>query len=260
MAEDFQVTAGVTAIRREPHDAAMMDSQLLGGEVFSVEEEADGWARGVSRHDGYAGYVDMAALSAPVLIPTHRVSALRTYVFSEPDLKSAPRFLLSLNAKIAAGRREGKFIESQRQGWIFNGHLSALDATEPDWVAVAERFEHAPYLWGGKESLGLDCSGLIQTSLEAAGTRIPRDSGDQEAWARARWNALPVSEALTGLHRGDLVFWPGHVGVMTDGVHLLHANAFHMATAREPLNLAVRRIAQHHAPLSGIFRAPGVRL
>lgn len=260
MAEDYQVTAGVAAIRREPRDDGMMDSQLLAGEVFSVEEEADGWAKGVSRHDGYAGFVDMAALSAPVLIPTHRVSALRTYVFSEPDLKSAPLFLVSLNAKIAAGRREGKFTESQRQGWIFTGHLSALDASEPDWVAVAERFLHAPYLWGGKESLGLDCSGLIQTSLEAAGTRIPRDSGDQEAWAKARWNQIPATEPLIGLHRGDLVFWPGHVGVMTDAVHLLHANAFHMATALEPLNLAARRIAHAHAPVSGIYRAPGVRL
>lgn len=259
MSEDYQVTAGVTAIRRAPRDDAMMDSQLLAGEVFCVEEEADGWAKGVSRHDGYEGYVDMAALSGPVLIPTHRVSAMRTYVFSEPDLKSAPRFLVSLNAKIAAGSREGKFTESQRQGWIFTGHLSALDATEPDWVAVAERFLHAPYLWGGKESLGLDCSGLVQVSLEAAGTRIPRDSGDQERWARSRWSAVPVTELFSGLQRGDLVFWPGHVGIMTDAAHLLHANAFHMATALEPLALAARRIAHHHAPVSGIFRAPGAK-
>lgn len=259
MAEDYQVTAGVAAIRRGPQDDSMMDSQLLAGEVFAVEEEAGGWARGLSRHDGYRGWVDMAALSAPVLIPTHRVSAIRTYVFAEPDLKSAPRFLVSLNAKIAAGRREGKFTESQRQGWIFTGHLAALDATEADWVGVAERFEHSPYLWGGKESLGLDCSGLIQVSLEASGVRIPRDSGDQEAWARDRWQAVEMTESFSGLRRGDLVFWPGHVGVMTDAVHLLHANAFHMATAKEPLSLAARRIAHHHAPVSGIFRAPGVR-
>ncbi|AZU03260.1 NLP/P60 protein [Glycocaulis alkaliphilus] len=259
MAEDFQVTAGVTAIRREPRDDAMMDSQLLAGEVFCVEDESEGWARGMSRHDGYRGYIDMAALSAPVLIPTHRVSAVRTYVFSEPDLKSPPRFLLSLNAKIAAGRREGKFIESQRQGWVFTGHLTALDASEPDWVAVAERFLHSPYLWGGKESLGLDCSGLIQVSMEAAGIRIPRDSGDQEAWAKERWSKVPVADSLAGLQRGDLVFWPGHVGIMTDAVHMLHANAFHMATALEPLHLAAARIARHHAPMSGIFRAPNAR-
>ncbi|MFN3835219.1 MAG: C40 family peptidase [Glycocaulis sp.] len=259
MAEDFQVTAGVAPIRRAPREDGMQDSQLLAGEVFSVESETGGWAEGISRHDGYRGFVDMAALSAPVLIPTHRVSALRTYVFSEPDLKSAPRFLVSLNAKIAAGRREGKFTEAQRLGWIFTGHLAALDATEPDWVAVAERFLHSPYLWGGKESLGLDCSGLVQVSLEAAGVRIPRDSGDQEAWARARWNAVEPGSDLAGLKRGDLVFWPGHVGVMTDPVHLLHANAFHMATALEPLAGAVRRIAHHHAPVSGIFRSPTAR-
>ncbi len=251
----YQVTAGVAALRRTPEADGAMDTQVLGGESVVVEQEKDGWGYVTAELDGYKGWVEMDALAAPVLIPTHRVSALRTYVFSEPDLKSAPRFLLSLNAKIAAGRRESRFVEAQRMGWVFTGHLAALDEREPDFVAVAERFIGTPYLWGGKESLGLDCSGLVQTAFEAAGVRVPRDSGPQEAWAKANWMAVETGETAEGLERGDLVFWPGHVGVMRDAVHLLHANAHHMECVSEPAATAFKRIAFHHAPVSGVFRA-----
>ena len=251
----YQVTAGVAALRRTPADDGAMDTQLLAGEVFEVRREEAGWGYGRAALDGYEGWVDMAALSAPALIPTHTVKALRTYVYSQPDLKSAPVCLVSLNAKIVGGRRSGQFIEAQRMGWVFEGHLRPVgDPVEPDWVAVAERFEHAPYLWGGKESLGLDCSGLMQTALEAAGVMIPRDSGPQEAWAKAHGDRIEPGDDFSGLQRGDLVFWPGHVGVMTDAEHLLHANGFHMAVAKESLARAARRIAHHYAPLSGVYR------
>jgi hypothetical protein len=252
---DFQVTSGVSPIRSEPADDAMQLSQLLAGEVFHVEREENGWGEGVSHLDGYRGWVAMEALSAPMLIPTHVVSVLRTYVFSEPDLKSAPRFLISMNAKISAGARSGKFVEAQRLGWVFESHLAPLGAHEDDYAAVAERFAGTPYQWGGKESLGLDCSGLVQTALERAGVLVPRDSGDQEAWARANWDAVETDEALTGLQRGDLMFWPGHVGILTSPETIIHANAFHMLTVAEPVARTVKRIAYRHAPVSGVFRA-----
>jgi len=252
---DYQVTVGVAAIRSEPDDDAMQVSQLLAGEVFHVEREQNGWGEGVSRHDGYRGWVAMEALSAPVLIPTHTVSVLRTYVFSEPDLKSAPRFLISMNAKVSAGARSGKFVEAQRLGWVFESHLAPLGAHEDDHAAVAERFVGTPYQWGGKESLGLDCSGLVQTALERCGVLVPRDSGDQEAWAGAHWDEVDIDEELGGLQRGDLMFWPGHVGILTSPDTIIHANAFHMLTVAEPVSRAVMRIAYRHAPVSGVFRA-----
>jgi hypothetical protein len=131
----------------------------------------------------------MAALSSPALIPTHQVKALRSYVFSEPDLKSAPVCLISLNAKIVGGVRSGQFIEAQRMGWVFRRPFARRSAIRGrrTIVTVAERFLNTPYFWGGKESLGLDCSGLVQSSLEAAGVMIPRDTGPQEAWAREHW-------------------------------------------------------------------------
>ncbi len=253
----FQVTAGVAPVRRTPEDDGAQDTQLLAGEVFLVEVEEDGWAKGRTAQDDYPGYVDMAALSQPALIPTHQVKALRTYVYSEPDLKSAPVCLISLNAKIVGGARSGKFVEAQRMGWVFEGHLRPVgDDWASDYVSVAEQFLNTPYFWGGKESLGLDCSGLVQSSLEAAGFMCPRDTPQQEAWAKEKWQSVEITPDFTGLQRGDLVFWPGHVGIMTDADTLLHANGHHMMTVAEELRRAARRIEFHYAPMSGIYRKP----
>ncbi|XBQ14841.1 MAG: NlpC/P60 family protein [Oceanicaulis sp.] len=258
MATVYQVTSGIAPIRRTPQPDGPQDTQLLAGETFTVEREENGFGYGTSGLDGYQGWVDMEALSAPALIPTHQVKALRTYVFSEPDIKSAPVCLISLNAKIVGARRSGRFVEAQRMGWVIEAHLRPVgEDHEADWVAVAERFLNAPYFWGGKESLGLDCSGLIQTAMEAAGRLIPRDSGPQEAWAKERWTPVEIREDFSGLQRGDLVFWPGHVGVMTDAETLLHANGHHMMTVAEPLARAAKRIAHQYAPMSGIYRDPG---
>ncbi len=250
---DMQVTAGVTAIRREPRDDGPMDTQALFGEVFAVLEERDGWAWGFSRHDGYVGWIDAAALSAPVQAATHRVRALRTYLFSEPDLKSAPHALVSMNAKIAAGEKRGRFIDTGR-GWVFEGHVVPLSHAEPDFVAVAERFTGAPYLWGGKESLGLDCSGLVQTALEAAGIQVLRDTDMQETEMAERWQVLPAGAPR---QRGDIVFWAGHIGIMVDAERIIHANATFMETVIEPAAETERRAVGNGSPVTSVVRIGG---
>lgn len=248
---DMQVTAGVAAIRRAPRDDGPMDTQALFGEVFAVLEEKDGWAWGFSRHDGYVGYIDMAALSTPVRPVTHRVSALRTYLFSEPDLKSSPHCLLSMNAKINAGEKRGRFVDTGGSGWVFEGHLVSMDHAEPDYVTVAERFLGTPYLWGGKESLGLDCSGLVQTSLEAAGISILRDTDMQESELAARFSTIAADAPR---QRGDIVFWAGHVGIMVDESRILHANAYYLQTVIEPVSDTERRAVSNDSPVTSVIR------
>lgn len=247
----MQVTAGVAAMRAQPaDDGEMVNQALYGDEVEVFDEREDGWAWVRLRTDGYAGYIAMEALSAPVLPATHQVTALRTYVFSEPNLKSAPRFLISRTAQLAVeGAVHNGFLPLARSGFVFADHLADLDSVATDWVGVAESFLGAPYLWGGRESLGCDCSGLIQTALRAGGIKAPRDTGMQEPAL-----GVALDRATTPLQRGDLVFWKGHVGVMTDPVHLLHANAHHMCVARESLAAAERRIAERYGPITSVRR------
>jgi hypothetical protein len=222
------------ALRRAPDQAAEQLDQLLFGEAFGVLEAKDGWAWGQAVRDGYVGYVALNHLALGAPAPTHRVSALRAYGFSAPDIKSTPVGLYSLNVLVRVKADEGHFSRAEGAGWIASRHLSPIGVFETDPASVAETFLHAPYQWGGRESLGLDCSGLIQQALYACGRACPRDS-DQQA-------ELGAPMAREDLGRGDLVFWRGHVGMMLDTVRLIHANAFHMQVAIEPLADALNRI------------------
>ena len=218
------------ALRRAPApDAEQMD-QLLFGETFEVLDEAAGWAFGQARRDGYVGYVEAAALGAPGSEPTHTVRALRTYCYPAPSIKSAPVGLYSMNALVSVEDREGRFAKTST-GWMVETHLAPLDEPAADYVAVAEQFAGTPYLWGGRESLGLDCSGLVQQALYAAGRPCPRDS-DQQA---------QLGQPTGTLQRGDLVFWRGHVAIMVDDTSFIHANANRMAVTIEPLAEAIER-------------------
>ncbi len=232
-----QCARPTAALRKAAEENAEQQDQIVFGEVFDVLDEADGWVWGRARRDGYVGWVEAAALAEPVLAPTHRVSALRTYAFPEAAIKSTPADLLTLNALVTVEAREGRFAKIARSGWVVEPHLSALDAFERDPVSVAERYLGAPYQWGGRESLGLDCSGLVQQALYACGRGCPRDTDMQ---AREAGEAIEPGDAL---RRGDLVFWPGHVALMVDEDRIIHANAHHMAVAVEPLDEAVARIS-----------------
>jgi cell wall-associated NlpC family hydrolase len=132
-------------------------------------------------------------------------------------------------------------------GYLPARHLAPLDRVEPDFVAVAERFLGTPYLWGGKTNNGVDCSGLVQVALAACGMPCPRDSDMQE-------RALGAPVALADSRRGDLLFWKGHVAIVRDAATLLHANAFHMMVAVEPIAEALARIEAAGSPVTSVKR------
>lgn len=233
--EPWQCAAPSAAVRKAPTARAAQLDQVVFGEAFDVLDRKDGWLWGRARRDGYVGWVEAAAFAQPVLSPTHRIAAIRTYAYAEPDDTTAPLALLTLNALATVERTAGGFAKVARTGWIAAPHLAALGAFERDPVAVAERYLGAPYQGGGRESLGLDGSALVQQALYACGRGCPRDADLQ---------AVQTGEAIDrahGLRRGDLVFWEGHVGLMVDEARIIHANAHHRAVAVEPLADAVAR-------------------
>lgn len=244
----MQVTAGVTALRKSPEPGAEMVSQALHGEQVLLHHEEGEFGLVQNLADRYVGWALMEALSAPAMPATHLVSALRLYVYPVPSIKASPHYLISLGGRVVSEeQREGRFVKCARAGWIYEDQLCLLDHYETDPAGVALQYLHAPYLWGGRESLGIDCSGLVQQAYAACGVSLPRDSDMQASWAG---EAIENWQAPGALRRGDLVFWPGHVGIMLDGETLLHANAHHMCVAAEPLASSIARIEkQYGAPV-----------
>ncbi len=246
------VMSAVADLRRSPSHDAPIDTQALLGECVTLYEEEEGWGWVQLARDGYVGYVSTGALVDGTPQATHRVAVNRTFVYPWRDMKLPVLDVVPLGALLRARKVEGGFAQVADAGYVVADHLVPLDETCADFVAVAERLLHAPYLWGGKTSLGIDCSGLVQLSLGEAGILAPRDTDLQE---KALGLDLAFDESLAGLGRGDLVFWRGHVGIMRDEATLLHANAHYMLVASEPLREARDRIrAKAGAPITSIKR------
>jgi len=241
--EKFSIAVGRASLRVRPSDDAAQDSELLFGEIFTVYDRSNGWAWGQAANDLYVGYVKEEALAAPFATQA-KVSALLAPVFPAGDLKTPVRDLLPMNAAVPVVARSGDYVQIGEDRYLHQRHLAP---TEKDFVAVAEHFLGAPYVWGGKTAAGLDCSGLVQTALQAVGKAAPRDTDMME-------KALGDAVSLSDVHRGDLVFWKGHMGVMLDESRLLHANAFHMAVAIEPLADAIARIEKVAGPVTSVRR------
>lgn len=247
-----RVAVTFAPLHRHPSREAPVDTQAIFGEAVTVYDEHEGWAWVQLHEDGYVGYLPSDVLREPGPAPTHKVAAIRTFVYPGPSLKLPYQDYLTLNAKLAVTGAEGDYARLVDGGWVYAPHLAPLDAREPDYVSVAERFLHTPYLWGGKTSLGIDCSGLAQTVLTAAGIKAPRDSDMQE---RELGTAIEVRPDLGGLKRGDLVFWKGHVGLMMDETTFIHATGHSMTVMIEPLPVAEERIRRtSYGPISSIKR------
>ena len=234
------VVAPVASVRKRPAADAPQETQFLYGQPVTVYEDRDGWSWVQQAYEGYVGYLRSDALGPPedtTHASAQRVRALRTHAYPGPSIKLPPLMALSLGSRVQVVDRHGDFVIDAQGRHFWARHFADAETAEDDPVAVAEMFLHAPYLWGGCSSEGIDCSGLVQAALEAGGIETPRDSDMQEAQMGA------ILAAETKLKRGDLVFWKGHVGIMRDPETLLHANGYHMAVASEPLAEARARIA-----------------
>jgi cell wall-associated NlpC family hydrolase len=229
------IARGRAAVRCAPSHDAVQDNEVLFGEAVTVFETKDGWSWCQSGVDRYVGYVHDISLSDPVAAD-HRVTALSTPMLSGPDIKRASRDLLPFNARVRVLALANGYAAIENGGYVFAGHLAPLARTAPDWVATAERFVGTPYVWGGKTHAGMDCSGLVQIALAGSGIAAPRDTDMQES-------EIGRDCSSSQRQRGDIVFWPGHVGIMLDAERLLHANSFHMQVEIEPLAEALARIA-----------------
>lgn len=237
----MHVRMGLADLHGKPSREATIDTQALYGEDVTLYEDREGWAWVQLARDDYVGYLPREALAEGPADATHRICVNRSFVYPATDIKAPVIAALPLGAKVKLEDEEGAFARLAGGGYVFTQHVRPLGKKANDFVAVAEGFLGAPYLWGGKSSLGVDCSGLVQIALSQAGVAAPRDTDLQESALGAE---LTIRDGLKGLRRGDLVFWRGHVGIMREAQTLLHANAHHMLVTSEPLAEVRGRVRQ----------------
>jgi cell wall-associated NlpC family hydrolase len=235
-----RVAAGHAPLRQGPGSTEPLVSELLYGEAVDLYEEKEGWAWVQNRTDDYVGYVDASQLGAPGPEPTHWVSALRTYLYPEPSLKAAPSALVSLTSPVTVSAERNGYGDTG-DGWVWLGHLTRQRQYETNITAIAASFLGTPYLWGGRTSIGLDCSAFIQIVYACCGIALPRDTDLQE---HAMLEVENWSGDETDLVPGDLIYWKGHVALWLSRNRLIHANATHMAVTSGPLQETLEHIKQ----------------
>lgn len=225
-----QVAVPVSDLCRKP--SGPRDRQLICGDAVTILDETGDWAYLQSDKDGYCGYLRRADLTG-YSAPTHRVSAPATHAYSRPDIKSPENCSLSFASRLHVLTTTQGFAETPL-GFVPIQHLSDITDVAHDPAAIAMLFLGTPYLWGGNSRWGIDCSGLVQAALLACGIPCPGDSDQQQSLGQ---------DASAPYRRNDLLFWKGHVALVTDAETMIHATAHPMATVLEPIDAAIRRIA-----------------
>jgi cell wall-associated NlpC family hydrolase len=251
----MQIIDPVIDIRREPRPDAPVESQALYGETVLLFEDIEGFGWAQLQTDAYVGYIPVSALTHARTLPTHTVSAPRTFLYPGADMKFPATKSLSMGSLLTviseAETRGTRYLKLTGGQFIIAGHTRPVSDHAADPVSVALRFLETPYLWGGRSAFGIDCSALIQLSHALCGNALPRDS-DMLSQSAGR----QIGEGATHepLQRGDLVFWKGHVAFMEDPCTLLHASGHSMAVVREPYLPALERIKAMYGLPTGYRR------
>ena len=222
-------------MRSEPNETSELETECLFGETLTIFDKYLDWYYCKLSTDNYCGWVQKHNLGK-IIPSSHRIVSNRTFLFKDSDVKSGCINYLPLGAQVCVKDIDKGWAKvylfdnnNYKFAYIPSNHIIKIGDTVNDWVSIAEKLIGTPYVWGGRNSIGLDCSALLQLSYQTNGENIPRNSNDQSLLKKEIINNQNM------LERGFAVFWKGHVGIMVDKLNCIHANAFHMEVSREPL-------------------------
>ena len=229
------------AMRSQATETSSLETECLFGETVTILEKKADWYYCKLLTDNYCGWIKAIHLGKTPR-STHRVVSLRTFLYKDRDIKSGCINYLPLGAQICIDDIDEIWskvllnsFSNHKYAYIPNNNIIKIGKKINDWVGVAEKFLGTPYVWGGRNSIGIDCSALLQLSYQTYGEDIPRNSTDQSLLKKI------ILNKDDHLERGCVVFWEGHIAIMLDDLNSIHANAFHMEVSKEPLTTIIGR-------------------
>jgi cell wall-associated NlpC family hydrolase len=244
--ENLVVAVPVANLYSRASDDSDVVSQAIYGSDVKVLEEASGWAK-VRTPDDYTGWMRLdvtlrGANGAPYATSarTVQVNSLLANLYRETDV-TAHRPVLSVPFETRlevekegtgddAGWLEVRLVDGQK-AWIQDGDVNTntRPLTIEESIALGKRFLGVTYLWGGRSSLGYDCSGFTQMLVRSRGINMPRDADLQAAWSGV------IAVDRKNLQVGDLLFFgsaPDHI--THTGMFIGHGEFIHDTTHGHP--------------------------
>ena len=231
-------------MKSKPLEFIELETECLFGETVHILDEYLDWVYCKLLTDNYEGWVKKKALGY-LKKATHRVVSIRSFLFEKKNIKSNIIHHLPMGAQLSVKKINGDWVEvnlpssyNARIGHVPKNHIVNLNDEVKDWVAFAEKLLNTPYKWGGRDTLGIDCSALLQISYQNFGENIPRNTSQQLELQKK------IISNSDHLKRGCVIFWNGHVAIMVDNLNCIHANAYHMKTKIEPLSKIIERMGK----------------
>ena len=214
----------IVPVRKDPSDRSEMVSQMLFGETCEVLESAGSWSKIKIDFDHYSGWVDTKQITKLEDEEAQKLSASAVSVST--DLfqlviggKEMTPVVLGSSLPFYYGK---KFFIGDKE-YAFEGSVKTI--TGPDVSSIAENafmYLNAPYLWGGRSPLGIDCSGFTQMVFKISGIKLLRDAFDQSGQGK--------KVSIEDSQKGDLAFFKNdeqrvvHVGIILDNNRIIHSS------------------------------------
>lgn len=224
------VNLPLVPLRESDSERSEMTSQLLFGEVVEILETRERWLMLRNLSDNYVGWADRKMIRILKKQKEQQLNILESprvsYPLIEGENRSTGEKLILPGGSILVNL-DGMELKIDDKAFLFEPTFLTLtnDLSSCRLIQLAKQYLNAPYLWGGKTIMGIDCSGLVQVVFSMCGMQLPRDASQQVEVGK-------VIDFLNEVKPGDLAFFENsegnitHVGILLNSYQIIHASGW----------------------------------
>ena len=216
MKNNFFYNQPLANIYARPNSKSEVTSQILYGEKFKIINKKKNWLKIKTSYDKYIGFLKSKKFNTNFK-PSYKVFKLKTKIYKKVEKKFvSSKDYLYCASRISPKRFNYNLVEFEKNKWIKKNDLKPVDYYEKNFNKFLKSFLNVKYLWGGKTSVGIDCSALVQMYFFFNNIYFPRDTKDQFKFLRKIKNRKMYKIK-------NLMYWKGHVAITLNKDLLIHA-------------------------------------